>query len=94
MGGAGRAAHHQGWRLSSRTDIQPRSLQEASHYRIAVVRNSASAQQLIRQGLAPVSVNSEEDKFRMLLRGRVELVTALDLGPPFTCTSWGTASRH
>lgn len=71
------------WRLSSRTDIQPRSLQEASHYRIAVVRNSASAQQLIRQGLAPVSVNSEEDKFRMLLRGRVELVTALDLGAAF-----------
>ncbi|MGL6513261.1 substrate-binding periplasmic protein [Aeromonas hydrophila] len=71
------------WRLSSRTNIQPRSLQEAIHYRIAVVRNSASAQQLIRQGLAPVSVNSEEDKFRMLLRGRVDLVTALDLGAAF-----------
>lgn len=72
------------WRLASRSDVAPQNLAEATRWRIAAVRNSASAQQLSLDGFESlVNVTDETDKFRMLRRGRVELVTALELGAAF-----------
>lgn len=80
------------WRLTKRNDVNPQSLAEAKRWRIAVVRNSAFAQQLSLDGFESlINVTDETDKFRMLLRGRVELVTALELGAAFHMRQLGAS---
>ncbi len=71
------------FKLKERTDIQVDSLEDAKHYTIIDVENSANYQFLLKHGFEPgknlLSTNTWDSKIKMLLAGRVELVSYIPL---------------
>jgi len=70
------------YRLSSRKDIQLRSLQQLKGLTIGVVRESAAARQLLADGLKPEEelewARDDATNIRKLLAGRMDLLVMLD----------------
>ncbi|MGN6829173.1 substrate-binding periplasmic protein [Paucibacter sp. M5-1] len=70
------------YRLDSRADIRPSSLQQLQGQRIGVVRDSAAARQLLADGLRPEEhlewALDDESNLRKLLAGRMSLLLMLD----------------
>ncbi|WP_158218931.1 substrate-binding periplasmic protein [Roseateles aquatilis] len=70
------------YRLSQRTEAQPRSLQQLDGLRIGVARDSASAAYLLAAGLRPeVDLEfglDDATNLRKLLAGRMDLIVMLD----------------
>lgn len=70
------------YRLSHRTDAQPTSLKQLNGLRLGVARDSASARQLLAEGLRPeVELElglDDATNLRKLLAGRMDLVVLLD----------------
>lgn len=69
------------YRLSRRKDLQPANLQELKGLRIGVVRDSASARQLLAEGLREDHLElglDDATNLRKLLVGRMDLIVLLD----------------
>lgn len=70
------------YRLSSRGDVRPASLQQLGGSRLGVVRDSATARQLLAEGLRPEQelewARDDASNIRKLLAGRMELLVMLD----------------
>lgn len=70
------------YRLSQRSDIQLSSLQQLNGLKLGVVRDSATAKQLLAEGLRPEQAlewaRDDASNLRKLLAGRMELLVMLD----------------
>lgn len=70
------------YRLSHRVDVRPTSLRQLNGWRLGVARDSASAKQLLAEGLRPdVELElglDDTTNLRKLLAGRMELIALLD----------------
>ncbi|WP_339331045.1 ABC transporter substrate-binding protein [Aeromonas hydrophila] len=77
------------YRLAARDDVVGRQLTDLVPWRIAVVRDSALAIELAEKGLNLVLVHDEDDKFRMLLRGRADVAPAMQMGAAYHIETLG-----
>lgn len=77
------------YRLANRDDLVASQLAELAPWRIAVVRDSAMARELSGKGLNLVLVHDEDDKFRMMLRGRADVAPAMQMGAAYHIETLG-----
>lgn len=77
------------YRLAKRDDVVGHQLADLAPWRIAVVRDSALAIELAEKGLNLVLVHDEDDKFRMLLRGRADVAPAMQMGAAYHIETLG-----
>ncbi|MDH0863023.1 transporter substrate-binding domain-containing protein [Mitsuaria sp. GD03876] len=70
------------YRLSHRTEVRPASLKQLNGWRLGVSRDSASAKQLLAEGLRPETDLElgldDATNLRKLLAGRMDLIVLLD----------------
>ncbi|TWI54801.1 polar amino acid transport system substrate-binding protein [Pseudomonas duriflava] len=67
------------YKLKSRTDIQPKDVQDARRYNIGVLRNDVRHQYLTSQGFTRLVVSAtSRDNFHKLLNNQIQLVPMTD----------------
>jgi polar amino acid transport system substrate-binding protein len=62
------------WKLSSRTDVAPRSIADLKHYRIGDTLNNASVDTLKEKGIEAEVVTHDGQNGKKMLAGRIDLV--------------------
>lgn len=62
------------WKLSSRTDVAPKSIADLKHYRIGDTLNNASVDTLKEKGIEAEVVTHDGQNGKKMLAGRIDLI--------------------